>query len=103
MSSFRNSLEVQYAGFVGKPTGKQLYDLLELLTIEDNVILVSAKALPLQLEKLVIRAGLGISIKEDLINHIDSLYVFNNPNIDDLLAADKKNIPIYDSKILCAA
>lgn len=104
MSETFNSLEVRYAGFVGTPTGRQLYELLELLTNEENLIIVTRKQLPKPLTRLVLGAGSKINVvSSNLIDQIDSLFVFKDPDIADLLEADSRKIPIYDSNVLCAA
>ena len=91
-----------FAGMVGKPNAEQLTKVLDVLDTHDSVILVSGKTISRSLMSLINSYGFLYEVRKDLSN-IDSLYVFDDPDMDVLLSADAKQIPIYASQQMLVA
>lgn len=90
-----------HTGLVGTPNDVQLARVLDILDIHDCVTLVSGRTISRRLKSLIDSYGFNHVVKKGLPD-VDSVWVFDNPDVDLLLAADRKAIPIYSSRSLAA-
>lgn len=91
-----------FTGLVGTPNDVQLAKVLDVLDIHDCVTLVSGRTISRRLRNLIESYGFRHVVQKEL-SGVDSVWVFDDPDVSMLLAADQKAIPIYSSSALMAA
>ncbi len=91
-----------FTGLVGTPSDVQLAKVLEVLDIHDCVTFVSGRVINRRLRSLIESYGFRHVVHKELPD-VDSVWVFDDPDINVLLAADRKSIPIYSSRSLLVA
>lgn len=89
-------------GLVGTPSDIQLAKVLDVLDIYDCVTLVSGRVISRKLRSLIESYGFRLVVRKEL-SGVDSVWVFDDPDVNDLLNADRNSIPIYSSSSLLAA